>query len=74
MTVSGRGYRSNGEYFNFSTTSPITSDSDGDYTGGKITFTGANNSTAVLSIVPGSMPQGTLTVNGEPVTNVPVCR
>ena len=74
MTVSSRGYRSNGDFFNISTTTPITSDSDGDFTGGKITFSGANNSTAVFSVVPGSTPQGTLTLNGQPVTNVPVCR
>ncbi len=73
-TVSGRGFRSNGEYYDFSTTSPITSDFYGDYTGGTITFTGADNSTAVLSVVPGSVPQGTLTLNGEPVAGVPVCR
>lgn len=74
MTLSGRGYRSNGEYFNVSTTSPLTASSSGDFTGGQITFSGAENSVAVLSVVPGSVPQGTLTVNGQPVTNVPVCR
>ncbi len=74
MTVSGRGYRSNGEYFNVSTTTPVTSDSNGNFTGGKITFTGGNNTTAVLTVVPGSTLQGTMTVNGQPVTNVPVCK
>ena len=74
MTVSGRGYRSNGEYFNVSTSSPHYLRLRGRLSGGQFTFTGADNSIAVLTVVPGSIPQGTLTVNGEPVTNVPVCR
>lgn len=74
MTVTGRGYRSNGEYYDVKTTTPVTADSDGDFTGGKISFTGANGSEAVLTVVPGSTLQGTMTVNGQPVTNVPVCK
>lgn len=74
MTVSGRGYRSSGEYYDFSTTSPVTTNSSGSYTGGQITFKGANNSTAVLTVVPGSTLQGTMTVNGTAVTSVPVCK
>ncbi len=73
-TISGRGYRSNGDFYTYSTSSPLTSDSDGDYTGGAITFSGEGSSTAVLNIVPGTGLQGTLTVNGTPVTDVPVCR
>ena len=74
MSVSGRGYRSNGESFEVSTSSPVTSNSNGDFTGGGITFTGGNNTTAVLTVVPGSTLQGTMTVNGQAVTNVPVCK
>lgn len=74
MTVSGRGYRSNGDYFDVSTTSPITTNSSGDYTGGQLTFKGDGNSTAVLTVVPGGTLQGTMTVNGQPVTAVPTCK
>lgn len=74
MSMSGRGYRSNGEYFDVTTTTPVTSNSNGDFTGGAITFKGGNNSTAVLTVVPGGTLQGTMTVNGQPVTNVPVCK
>lgn len=73
-TFSGRGYRSNGNYYTYSTPSPISTDSDGIFTGGVIAFSGADNSSAVVTVVPGSVLQGTLTVNGEPVTDVPVCR
>ncbi|MHB1192042.1 MAG: hypothetical protein ACYC6F_03270 [Longimicrobiales bacterium] len=74
MSVSGTGYRSNGESFEVSTSSPVTSDSDGDFTGGAITFKGGNNTSAVLTVVPGSTLQGTMTVNGQAVTSVPVCK
>ena len=40
---------------------------------GVITFTGANGTTAVATLVPGPTPQATLTVNGVPVTAVPAC-
>ncbi|HSW27955.1 MAG TPA: hypothetical protein VLH75_00560 [Longimicrobiales bacterium] len=74
MSVSGRGYRSNGESFEVSTSSPVTSNANGDFTGGAITFKGGNNTSAVLTVVPGSTLQGTMTVNGQPVTSVPVCK
>lgn len=73
-TVSGRGYRSNGEYYDISTTTPLTMTSSGSYSGGALTFTGADNTKAVLIVVPGPTLQGTMTVNGTPVTNVPACR
>jgi hypothetical protein len=74
ISISGRGYRSNGDYFDVSTTTPIVTNSSGSYTGGQLSFKGANNSTAVLTVVPGSTLQGTMTVNGQPVTSVPVCK
>ena len=73
MTFSGRGYRSNGTYFEIATTQPMVQNSDGDYVSGVIAFTGANGSTAVATVVPGSTMQATLTVNGTPVTSVPAC-
>ena len=73
-TFSGRGYRSNGDYYDVSTTTPLTANSSGDLTGGQVTFTGANGSNAVMTLVPGSTPQATMTVNGTPVTNVPSCQ
>lgn len=73
-SVTGRGYRSNGEYFDITTTTPMALNSAGDYTGGQFTFKGANNSVAVLTIVPGSTLQGTMTVNGTPLTSVPLCK
>jgi hypothetical protein len=74
ISVSGRSYRSNGSYFDVSTTSALNLNAAGDFTGGQLTFSGANSTNAVLTIVPGSTFQGTLTVNGTPVTNVPACQ
>lgn len=73
-TISGRGYRSNGDYFDFNTTSPLVLNSNGDITSGQVTFTGGGGTTAVLTLVPGTVFQATMTVNGTPVTNVPACR
>ncbi|MBE0549445.1 MAG: hypothetical protein IH627_17690 [Rubrivivax sp.] len=73
MTFSGRGYRSNGSYFEIATTQPVVLNADGDTVSGVFTFTGANGSNAVATLVPGSTMQATLTVNGVPVTSVPVC-
>jgi len=74
MTLSGRGYRSNGDYFDVSTTTPVTSDASGKTTAGEITIAGANGSKAVMSMVPGSKLQATMTVNGSPVTSVAACQ
>jgi len=74
MSYSGRGYRSNGEYFDFSTTTPIVTDSTSRYTGGAITFTGSGGSTAVVTLVPGATLQATLTVNGTLDSSLPACQ
>lgn len=74
MTLSGRGYRSNGDYYDLSTPTPVTSDASGKTTAGEIAIAGANGSRAVMTMVPGSRLQATMTVNGSPVTSVPVCQ
>ncbi|WP_251971100.1 hypothetical protein [Sphaerotilus microaerophilus] len=79
MSYSARGYRSNGEYFDFSTTTPIVTDSTGKYTGGAITFTGSGSggsgsSTAVLTVVPGATLQATLMVDGAVDSSLPACQ
>lgn len=73
MTYTTRGYRSNGEYFDLSTTTPVTTDAEGDYTGGAFTFTGSAGSSAVLTLVPGATLQATLTVNGTLDSTLPAC-
>ena len=72
-TMSGRGYRSNGSYYDIATTQPLVEDANGDVVSGVITFTGANGTQAVATLVPGATLQATLTVNGVPVTAVPAC-
>ncbi len=74
LTISGRGYRSDGSYFDVSTATAITTDDDGDFLGGQLEFKGKDSERAVLTLVPGDVLQGTMTVNGQPVTNVPRCR
>ncbi|MFM1991974.1 MAG: hypothetical protein RJA99_4931 [Pseudomonadota bacterium] len=74
MTISGRGYRSNGDWFDVSTPTPVTSDASGRTTAGQIVITGAGDSKAVMTMVPGTTTQATMTVNGTPVTAVPVCK
>jgi len=73
-TMSGRSYRSNGDYFDWSSSSAITMDASGNFTGGALTFNGANGTNAIVTLVPGSTFQATMTVNGTPVTNVPACQ
>lgn len=73
VTYRGRGWRSNGEYFDFTTSTPIVTDGEGDYTGGALTFTGSGSSTAVLTLVPGSTMQATLTVDGQVDNSLPAC-
>jgi hypothetical protein len=72
-TMTGRGYRSGGTYFDIATTQPMVENPSGDVVGGKITFTGANGSNAVATVVPGSTLQMKLAVNGTPVSSVPAC-
>lgn len=73
FAVSGRGYRSNGEYFDVSTSMPVVIDALGDPTAGEITFSGASGSTAVATLVPGTVMQARMTVNGVPLAAAP-CR
>jgi len=74
LSVSGRGYRSNGDWYQVSTPTPVTSDANGDILGGALAFGGAGNTTATMTLVPGPRLQGTMRVNGTPVTNVPACQ
>jgi hypothetical protein len=71
--VTGRGYRSGGTYFDIATTQPMVEGPNGGFLSGRIAFTGANNSTAVATVVPGTTPQMKMTVNGVPLTSVPAC-
>jgi hypothetical protein len=73
-TFSGRGHRSNGDYYDIRTTTPQTTTLSGDILGGQLTITGAGNSQAVMTLVPGPTLKATMTVNGVPVTNVPACQ
>ncbi len=72
VTISGRGYRSNGQYYDLSTTAPLVTDSSGDYVSGTLRFAGANNSLIVANLVPGEKLQATLTLNGQAVA-APSC-
>ncbi len=74
FTLSGRGYRANGDSFEVNTTSPVLSDAFGSMASGAISFTGANNTVAVATIVPGGVNQATMTVNGVAVAGQPACR
>lgn len=71
-TLAGRGYRSDGSFFQISTEVPITQDDDGNTVSGRVVFSG-QGTTAVATVVPGSTLQATLAVNGQPVTSVPAC-
>ncbi|MBI5256738.1 MAG: hypothetical protein HY855_09575 [Burkholderiales bacterium] len=73
MTMSGRGYRSTG-YYDLSTSKPIVTDDDGNYLSGTLVSTGANGEAVVITVQPGSEMQGTMTVNGKPVTTAPACK
>jgi hypothetical protein len=72
-TLSGRGYRSNGQYYDLTTTSPVITNDDGDYVSGVFTFVGAGGSTTVANIVPGSTLQASVAVGGDAVTGLPAC-
>jgi hypothetical protein len=74
FTVSGRGYRSGGEYFDVATSVPFVTDATGAPLGGAMTFTGAAGSTAVATVKPGSVMQATMTVNGTPLAGMPACK
>jgi hypothetical protein len=72
-TLAGRGHRSDGSYFDIATPQPVVQNADGDTVGGQMSFTGANGSTAVATVVPGTTLQVKLTVNGTPLLSVPAC-
>jgi hypothetical protein len=72
-TMSGRGYRSTG-YYDLSTTKPIVTDHDGNYVSGTLVSTGVGGEAVVITLVPGKEMQGTMTVNGTPVTTAPGCK
>lgn len=72
-TLAGRGYRSDGSYFDIATPQPVVQNSNGDTVSGQMSFTGVNGSTAVATVVPGSTLQVKMTVNGVPLTTVPAC-
>ncbi|WP_395702220.1 hypothetical protein [Aquabacterium sp.] len=72
-TMSGRGYRSTG-YYDLTTTKPIVTDDDGNYLSGTLVSTGVGGEAVVITLVPGKEMQGTMTVNGTPVTSAPACK
>lgn len=74
ISITGRGYRSGGEFFDVTTASPLVSDADGNTVSGALRIAGANGSNAVMTFVPGPELQATMTVNGALVTSVPPCR
>lgn len=74
LSLSGRGYRSNGEYFDYATTAPMVMNPDGDFTGGAMRFSGAEGSNVVVTLVPGPVMQATITVNGKPMPSLPACK
>ena len=73
-TVSGRGYRSGGDYYDMSTTVPVVTDAAGNTLAGEVSIQGATGSAAVATFVPGAVTQVTIKVNGTPVTGVPGCK
>jgi hypothetical protein len=72
--INGTGHRSNGDSYDIRTTSPITNNANGDVVGGVLTFSGASGSQAVMTFLPGTSFRATMTVNGQPLTNVPACQ
>jgi len=73
FSASGQGYRSNGEYYDVATSVPLVLDATGTPTAGAVTFTGGNGSTAIATLMPGSVLQATMTVNGTPLAGMPAC-
>lgn len=74
FSVNGRGQRSNGEYFDVSTTVPLENDAIGNVVGGLLTFAGAGSSSVVATLLPGSALQATLQVNGSKVVTGTACK
>ena len=73
-TISWKLYGPSGNYVNVTTSTPITTDSSGNYLTGTLVFAGANGSSATATMVPGSTMQWTLSINGTPVTTAPACQ
>jgi hypothetical protein len=73
MSMTGRGYRSSGAYYDISTTTPVVFDGAGNTVSGTLAFSGDAGSNAVVTLVPGAILQATMTVNGEPVPSLPAC-
>lgn len=72
-TMSGRGYRSDGSYYELTTPQPIVQNADGDTVSGQFRFTGSNGSNALATVVPGSTLQVKLSVNGTAMSSLPAC-
>ena len=72
-TLAGRGYRSDGSSYEIATPQPMVQNANGDSVSGQLSFTGANGSNAVATVVPGEELQFKLSVNGVPFTNAPAC-
>jgi hypothetical protein len=73
ITLTGRGRRSNGDYYDITTPTPYVADEFGNTVSGEFRFAGANGSAATMTLVPGSVLQATMAVNGQPVS-APACR
>jgi hypothetical protein len=73
MSVSGRGYRSNGDYYDVTTDVPLVFDSVGNVVSGQLTMSGASGTKAVARLVPGPVPLVDLSVNGALVPSLPAC-
>lgn len=73
VTMAGRGYRSNGQYYDMSTTAPLVTNSGGDYLSGSLRFAGAGNTVVQAQVVPGAKLRASLTLNGQPVAAGSAC-
>jgi hypothetical protein len=73
LTLTGRGRRSNGDYYDITTPTPFITDEFGNTVSGEFRFAGASGSVATMTLVPGSVLQATMAVNGQPVS-APACR
>ncbi len=73
VTMNGRGYRSNGQFYDMSTPVPVLTNSDGDFVSGMLSFAGAAGSTTLATIVPGTRLQTSVTIDGKNVPGLPSC-
>lgn len=72
-SMTGRGYRSDGSYYDLTTPQPIVQNASGDTVSGQFRFAGSNGSNAVATVVPGSVLQVKLSVNGTAMSSLPAC-